>query len=160
MISRRDHTAKRKSLEELTHGFEEITFPLVAGINNSSDPPSIKLVKIDSKVPLVSFLREHSWPIKEVPLEITIGYSPFSKMETPNFIIVRSNSLHNLLLGRMVVQKMGIVVSMIHGAIKFHTPRGIDSVFSTYEFDKIGKGIKSSGKYLRRISKGSSAAKT
>ncbi|GKD10366.1 hypothetical protein Tco_1190051 [Tanacetum coccineum] len=108
MISKRDHTTKRKSLEELTPGFEEITFPHVAQVNNSSDPviikakilgrqvnrvymdsgssceviyehsflklkPSIKSLRVDSKVPLVSFSGYHSWPIREVPLEITIG---------------------------------------------------------------------------------------
>ncbi|GJQ98491.1 reverse transcriptase domain-containing protein [Tanacetum coccineum] len=142
MISRRDHTTKRKSLEELTPGFGEITFPLVAGVNNSSDPviikakisgrqvnrvdmdnensceviyehyflelkPSIKTLRLDSKVSLVGFSGEHSWPIKEVPLEITIGDSPFSKTETLNFVIVRSNSPDNILLGRTTMQKIG-----------------------------------------------------
>ncbi|GJZ47999.1 reverse transcriptase domain-containing protein [Tanacetum coccineum] len=37
---------------------------------------------------------------------------------------------------------MGIVVSTIHGAIKFHTPRGIGTVFSTYEPDKVGERVK------------------
>nr|GEZ10329.1 hypothetical protein [Tanacetum cinerariifolium] len=115
---------KRKLLEELTLGFREITFPLVAGVNNSFDPviikakifrrqvnqvymdsgssceviyehcflklkPSIKSLRVDSKVPLVGFLREHSWPIREVPLEITIGDSPFSRTDTLIFIIIR-----------------------------------------------------------------------
>ncbi|GKC21346.1 hypothetical protein Tco_1023496 [Tanacetum coccineum] len=34
--------------------------------------PSIKASKVNSKVPLVEFLGEHTWPIGEVPLEITI----------------------------------------------------------------------------------------
>ncbi|GJR40956.1 hypothetical protein Tco_1216640 [Tanacetum coccineum] len=128
MINKRDHTTNRKSLEELTHGFGEITFPPVAQVNNSSDPviikakilgrqvnrvymdsgssceviyehsflkqkPSIKSLRVDSKVPLVSFSGFHSWPIGEVPLEITIGDSPFSKMETLNFIIVRTRNI-------------------------------------------------------------------
>ncbi|GKG03355.1 hypothetical protein Tco_0310991, partial [Tanacetum coccineum] len=95
--------------------------------------PSIKASKVDSKVPLVGFSGEHSWPIGEVPLEITIGDAPFYRTETLNFVIVRSNSPHNLVLGRTKMQKMGIVVSTIHGAIKFHTTRGISTVFSMYE---------------------------
>ncbi|GKD16161.1 hypothetical protein Tco_1205319 [Tanacetum coccineum] len=35
---------------------------------------------------------------------------------------------------------MGIVVSTIHGAIKFHTAKGIGTVFSTHEPNKIKKG--------------------
>ncbi|GJT24217.1 reverse transcriptase domain-containing protein [Tanacetum coccineum] len=37
---------------------------------------------------------------------------------------------------------MGIIVSMIYRAIKFYTPRGIGTIFSTYEPDKIGEGQK------------------
>ncbi|GJR54810.1 reverse transcriptase domain-containing protein, partial [Tanacetum coccineum] len=54
----------------------------------------------------------------------------------------RSNSLYNLLLGRTTMQKMGIVVSTIHAAIKFHTPCGIGTVFSTYEPNKVEEGQK------------------
>ncbi|GJW83446.1 reverse transcriptase domain-containing protein [Tanacetum coccineum] len=37
---------------------------------------------------------------------------------------------------------MGIVVSTIHEAIKFHTAKGIGTVFSTHESDKIKEGMK------------------
>ncbi|GJV01950.1 hypothetical protein Tco_1335519 [Tanacetum coccineum] len=35
-----------------------------------------------------------------------------------------------------------MVVSTIHGAVKFHTTQGIKTVFSTHESDKIGEGVK------------------
>ncbi|GKC92613.1 hypothetical protein Tco_1158055 [Tanacetum coccineum] len=168
---------KRKSLEELTPGFEEITFPPVARVNTSSDPviikakisgrqvnrvhmdigssceviyehcflklkPSIKSLRVDSKVSLIGFSREHSSPIGEVPLEITKGDSPFSRTKTLNFVIIRPNSSHNLLLRRTAMQKIGIVVSTIHRAIKFYTPREIGIVLSTYEFGKMREGTK------------------
>ncbi|GKB66066.1 reverse transcriptase domain-containing protein [Tanacetum coccineum] len=93
--------------------------------------PSIMSLRIDSKTPLVGFSGEHSWPLGEVPLEITIGDSPYARTEILNFVIVRYNSPHNLLLGRNAMQRMGIVVSTIHEAIKFHTPRGIGTLFLT-----------------------------
>ncbi|GJS03100.1 reverse transcriptase domain-containing protein [Tanacetum coccineum] len=37
---------------------------------------------------------------------------------------------------------MGMVVSTIHRAVKFHTTQGIGTVFSTHESDKIGEGVK------------------
>ncbi|GJW24892.1 reverse transcriptase domain-containing protein [Tanacetum coccineum] len=37
---------------------------------------------------------------------------------------------------------MGIVVSTIHASVKFHTPCGIGTVFSTYKPNKIEKGQK------------------
>ncbi|GJR33608.1 reverse transcriptase domain-containing protein [Tanacetum coccineum] len=104
--------------------------------------PSIKASKVNSNVPLVEFLGEHTWPIGEVPLEIMIGDAPFSRLETLNFVIVRSYSPHNLLLGRTTMQKMGIVVSTIQGAIKFHTTREIITVFSMYESEKVREGLK------------------
>ncbi|GKB56616.1 hypothetical protein Tco_0912802 [Tanacetum coccineum] len=104
--------------------------------------PSIKSLGVDSKVSLIGFSREHSSPIGEVPLEITKGDSPFSRTETLNFVIIRPNSSHNLLLRRTAMQKIGIVVSTIHRAIKFYTPREIGIVFSTYEFGKMREGTK------------------
>ncbi|GJR72985.1 reverse transcriptase domain-containing protein [Tanacetum coccineum] len=104
--------------------------------------PFILASKVDSQVPLVGFLGEKSWAIGEVLLKNTIGEAPLSRSETLNFVIVRSNSPYDMLLGRIAMQKIGMVVSTIHGAVKFHTTQGIETVFSTYESDKIGKGVK------------------
>ncbi|GJW61308.1 reverse transcriptase domain-containing protein [Tanacetum coccineum] len=71
-----------------------------------------------------------------------IGDSLFTRRETLNFVIVRSDSPYNMLLGMTAMQKMGIVVSTIHGAIKFHTAKGIGTVFSTHESNKIKEGMK------------------
>ncbi|GJR25044.1 hypothetical protein Tco_0973571 [Tanacetum coccineum] len=68
-----------------------------------------------------------------------IGESPYTKTKTLNFVIVRSDSPHNLLIGRIGMQKMGIVVSRIHVTVKFHTPYGIGTVSSTYESNKVEK---------------------
>nr|GEU91844.1 hypothetical protein [Tanacetum cinerariifolium] len=106
MINKEDHTPKRKSMEEPVAGLGEITFPLS--------------LKVDSKVPLIGFSREHSYPLGKVPLVITIG----------------------------------IVVSTIHGSIKFHTPRGIGTVFSTYEPDKICEGQKKLRESPLEVTKG------
>ncbi|GKA78902.1 hypothetical protein Tco_0785439 [Tanacetum coccineum] len=46
---------------------------------------------------------------------------------------------------RTVMQKMGIVVSMIHGAIKFHTKKGIGTILSA---DEIDEGTKRARKIL------------
>ncbi|GKA72070.1 reverse transcriptase domain-containing protein [Tanacetum coccineum] len=136
MISSQDQTQKRKSAEEPINGLGEITFPPVLDIKNSSDPvlkPALQSLRVDSWVPLVGFSREHSWPLGEVPLEITIGDGSLIRTEVLNFVIIWSNSPHNLLLGRTTMQRMGIVVSTIHGKIKFHIPKGIGTVLSTYD---------------------------
>ncbi|GJR74151.1 reverse transcriptase domain-containing protein [Tanacetum coccineum] len=68
--------------------------------------PSIQATMVDLKTRLVGFSGERSWSIGEVPLEITIGDAPLSRTETLNFVIVRSDSLHNMLLGRTAMQRM------------------------------------------------------
>ena len=109
--------------------------------------PSIRSKRVDSKIPLVGFSGEHSWPLGEVPLEITISEGRLKRTETLTFVIVRSASPFNLLIGRTAMQKMGIVVSTIHAAIKFQTAYGIGTVLSSYNERKtqdLGKKIKES----------------
>ncbi|GJY57480.1 hypothetical protein Tco_0456595 [Tanacetum coccineum] len=91
--------------------------------------PSIRSLRVDSNTPLVGFLGEESWPLGEVPLEVTIREGPLTITKTLTFVIVKSNSPHNLLLGRTTVQEMWIVVSTVHGAIKFHTPNDVGTIF-------------------------------
>ncbi|GJS20948.1 reverse transcriptase domain-containing protein [Tanacetum coccineum] len=98
--------------------------------------PSIRSLRVDSNTFLVGFSEEQSWPLGEIPLEITIGEGPIAVTKTLTFVIVKSDSPHNLLLGRTAMQQMGIVVSAVHGAIKFHTPRGIGTIFSEYNSQK------------------------
>ncbi|GJW29235.1 reverse transcriptase domain-containing protein [Tanacetum coccineum] len=85
---------------------------------------------------------EKSWSIGKIPLEITIGDPPLTRKETLNFAIIKSDSPYNMLLGRTAMQKMGFVVSTFHGAIEFHTTKGIGTVFLTYESDKVKEGMK------------------
>ncbi|GKA79826.1 hypothetical protein Tco_0786422 [Tanacetum coccineum] len=145
IINRKGHSLKKRPVEEDHNDVGEITFPPLSK-TSSADPviikayisgrklkPSIRSLQVDSNIPLVGFSGEHSWPLGEVPLEITIGEGPLTRTKTLNFVIVRSDSPHNLLLGRTAMQQMGIVVSTIHGAIKFHTPRGIGTILLEYK---------------------------
>ncbi|GJY24924.1 reverse transcriptase domain-containing protein [Tanacetum coccineum] len=50
---------------------------------------SIRALRLDSKIPLIGFLGEHSWPLGEVPLEGIVWESPYTRTETLNFVIVR-----------------------------------------------------------------------
>nr|GEV78608.1 hypothetical protein [Tanacetum cinerariifolium] len=45
--------------------------------------PSIRSLRVDSKIPLVGFSREHSWPLEDIILEITVGESPYTRTENP-----------------------------------------------------------------------------
>ncbi|GJS86803.1 reverse transcriptase domain-containing protein [Tanacetum coccineum] len=39
---------------------------------------SIRSLRVDSNTPLIGFLGEQSWPLREIPLEITIGEGPIT----------------------------------------------------------------------------------
>ncbi|GKF17854.1 hypothetical protein Tco_0062772, partial [Tanacetum coccineum] len=128
MIRKDESYMKNNVLEGFTSEGKEITFPS-RGSNSSA------LVIIKAKI----FGSESSG---EIPLEIIIGDAPLARKETLNFVIAKSNLPYNILLGRTSMQKMVIIVSTIHGAIQFHTTKGIGTVFSTYESDKVKEGMK------------------
>nr|GEV11772.1 hypothetical protein [Tanacetum cinerariifolium] len=115
--------------------------------------PTIKATKGELHTPLVGFSGELSWSIGEVPLEITIGDALLLRRETLNFVIVRFDSSHNMLLGRTAMQRMGIAVSIIYDAIKFHTQKGFRTVLSA---DETNEGTKRARKILATNEEGSS----
>ncbi|GJR76240.1 hypothetical protein Tco_0088605 [Tanacetum coccineum] len=145
MINQEEACTRNSISKSPTFEGREITLPPVTKGSNS-----LALVVIKAKIFERGVGRVHmdsgssceSWAIGEVLLEITISDAPFSRSENLNFIIVRSNSPYNMLLGRTTMQKIGMVVSIIHGAVKFHTTQGIRIVFSTHESKKIGEGVK------------------
>ncbi|GJU37509.1 hypothetical protein Tco_1185863 [Tanacetum coccineum] len=89
MVNRESRTTKRKYVEEPVNGIGEITFPLFQVLII----PPIQSFREDSKIPLVGFSGEHSWPLGEVPLEVTIGERPHTRIKTLNFIIVSKRSV-------------------------------------------------------------------
>ncbi|GJY57795.1 reverse transcriptase domain-containing protein [Tanacetum coccineum] len=114
MIRRRSYNPRKRPVEGNNSEVREITFPPLQNIS-SADPVVIKSYVSGRQVN-----------------RITIGEGPLTTTKILNFVIVGSNSPHNIILGRTTMQQIGIVVSTIHGALKFHTPQGIGTVFSQY----------------------------
>ncbi|GJU79019.1 hypothetical protein Tco_1276089 [Tanacetum coccineum] len=138
MIRRESYSPRKRSVEGNNGEIGEIVFLPLRNIKYA-DPVIIKAYvsgrqvnKVDLKIPLVGFLGEKSLPLGEVPLEITIGEGPLTTTKILNFVIVGSNSPHNIILRRTAMQQIGIVVSTIYRAIKFYMPQGIDIVLSQY----------------------------
>ncbi|XP_071688391.1 uncharacterized protein [Rutidosis leptorrhynchoides] len=104
--------------------------------------PTIRARLGAPRVPLVGFSGERCWPIGEIDLDFTIGEPPLARTETIDFVVVRANSPHNILLGRVAMKKMGIIVSTVHQMVKFHTHEGIGTLASTYDRNKVIFAIK------------------
>ncbi|GJV73425.1 reverse transcriptase domain-containing protein [Tanacetum coccineum] len=116
----------------------EIAFP--SPPTNYSSQLLITVI-IEAK-PLYNGGEKESWAIGEVYYGDHDSEAPLSSMRLQLLSdIVRSNSPYNMLLRRTTMQKMGMVVFTIHGAVKFHTTQGIRTMFSTHESDKIN-GVK------------------
>ena len=94
--------------------------------------PSIRSQRVESKIPLVGFSGERSWPLGEIPLEVTLGEGTLIRTKILNFVIVRSKSPYNMLIGRTAMQKMGNVVSTVHATVKFQAMHGVGTIFSSY----------------------------
>lgn len=92
--------------------------------------PSIRSKRVEPRIPLVGFSGERSWPLGEVPLEVIFGEGSFTRTET--LTLLRSKSPYNLLIGRTAMQKMGMVVSTVHSAVKFQTEHGIRTILSSH----------------------------
>ncbi|GJX75619.1 hypothetical protein Tco_0322430 [Tanacetum coccineum] len=78
--------------------------------------PSTGSIQVDSNTPLVGFLGEQSWPLGEIPLEVTIGEGPIAVTKTLTFKIVKSDSLHNLLLGRTAID--AVIVRLLYEVLQ------------------------------------------
>ncbi|XP_071741440.1 uncharacterized protein [Rutidosis leptorrhynchoides] len=110
--------------------------------------PSIRARLGAPRVPLVGFSGERCWPIGEIDLDFTIGEPPLTRTETIDFVVVRANFPHNILLGRVAMKKIGIIVLTVHQMVKFHTHEGIGTLTSTYDKDKVILAIKETMKDL------------
>ncbi|GJX89000.1 reverse transcriptase domain-containing protein [Tanacetum coccineum] len=142
VISRESHIPKRKSVEELVNEIGEITFPLVSGSSSSFDHVIIKIHIFGRQVNRAYMDSDSS--CKVIYEHCFLKLKPSIKVLRVDLKTSLVVSLENILglSKRTAMQKMGIVVSTIHPAIKFHTPCGIGTVPSTYESNNVEEGQK------------------
>ncbi|GJX56562.1 reverse transcriptase domain-containing protein [Tanacetum coccineum] len=65
------------------------------------------------------------WPLGQISLLVKIGYDEHSTSAWMNFVIVRSSSPYNGIIGRPGVRKIQSVSSTAHGMLKFPIAGGI-----------------------------------
>ncbi|GJU21266.1 reverse transcriptase domain-containing protein [Tanacetum coccineum] len=93
--------------------------------------PEIKNQMVLAKTSLTSFSGETIWPLGQLRLLVTIGDPDHSTEAWMNFMIVRSLSPYNGIIGRPGIREIQAVPSTAHGMLKFLVDGGIVTIRST-----------------------------
>nr|GEY43446.1 reverse transcriptase domain-containing protein [Tanacetum cinerariifolium] len=93
--------------------------------------PEIKNQLIPTNTPLVGFNREIIWPLGQISLLVKIGDEEHSTSAWMNFMVVRSPSLYNGIIGRLKVRKIQAIPYTAHEMIKFPVAGGIVTLRSS-----------------------------
>ncbi|GKG50602.1 hypothetical protein Tco_0521702 [Tanacetum coccineum] len=74
---------------------------------------------VPATTPLVEFSREIIWPLGQISLLVKIGDEEYSTSAWMNFMVVRSPSPYNGIIGRPGVRRIQAVLSTTHRMLKF-----------------------------------------
>ncbi|GJY80656.1 reverse transcriptase domain-containing protein, partial [Tanacetum coccineum] len=80
--------------------------------------PDIKNQLMPATTPLIGFSGEIIWPIGQIQLLVKIGDEEHSASAWMNFVVVRSPSPYNRIIGRPGVRKLQAVPLTAHGRLK------------------------------------------
>ncbi|GKA53489.1 reverse transcriptase domain-containing protein [Tanacetum coccineum] len=86
---------------------------------------------VSTMTSLIGFSRETIWPLGQLRLLVTIGDVDHSTRAWMNFMIVRSMSPYNGIIGRSGIREIQAVPSTAHGMLKFPVDGGIVTIYST-----------------------------
>ncbi|GKB49212.1 hypothetical protein Tco_0899965 [Tanacetum coccineum] len=115
---------KAKS-DKTEHGMEK------RGKAKVKSKPKSQTVKVrvnSAKTPLVGFSGEVSYPIGTINLNVTMGEPKRLRTIPMEFVVIKSHSSYNVILGRTGLRSLGAVASTIQSMIKFPTANGIATV--------------------------------
>ncbi|GJT06044.1 hypothetical protein Tco_0840506, partial [Tanacetum coccineum] len=93
--------------------------------------PEVRSQMVLAATPLVGFSGEIIWPMGQISLLVKIGDKEHSTLTWMNFMVVRSPSPYNGIIGRLGVRIIRAVQSMAHGMLKFPVTGGIVTVRSS-----------------------------
>ncbi|GJR75465.1 reverse transcriptase domain-containing protein [Tanacetum coccineum] len=93
--------------------------------------PEIKSQMVPATTSLTGFSGETIWPLGQLRLLVTIGDAYHATKAWMNFMIVRSLSPYNGIIGRPGIREIQAVPSTTHGMLKFPADGGIVTIRST-----------------------------
>ncbi|GKB44691.1 hypothetical protein Tco_0889633 [Tanacetum coccineum] len=133
---------QRITRQKTTHSFsadQEISFSTL-GEDSGQETPIVIEAKtlsknknhmIPSTTPLLGLSGEISWPLGQISLMVTLGDEEHSASALMNFMVVRSPSPYNGIIGRPGLRKIQVVPSTAYGMLKFPVEGGITTIRST-----------------------------
>ncbi|GKA35814.1 reverse transcriptase domain-containing protein [Tanacetum coccineum] len=87
--------------------------------------PEVKSQMIPATAPLIGFSGEIIWPMRQILFPVKIRDVEHFTSIWMNFVVVRSSSPYNGIIGRPGVRKIQAVLSTAHGMLKFLVLGGI-----------------------------------
>ncbi|GKD73092.1 hypothetical protein Tco_1331374 [Tanacetum coccineum] len=127
----RGYTSRKRPREQAEKWLDnEISFPSTP-VCQLVDSPIILEALIEgfllkeSRTPLVGFSGEVSYPIGTINLNVTMGEPKRLRTIPMEFVVIKSHSSYNVILGRTGLRSLGAVASTIQSMIKFPTANGI-----------------------------------
>ncbi|GJX58844.1 hypothetical protein Tco_0290234 [Tanacetum coccineum] len=93
--------------------------------------PEIRKQLIPATTPLNGFNGKLIWPMGKIQLLVKIGDEEHSASSWMNFMVVRSSSLYNGIIGRLGVRKLQAVPSTAHGMLKILVEGGVITIKSS-----------------------------
>nr|GEV68495.1 hypothetical protein [Tanacetum cinerariifolium] len=93
--------------------------------------PEIKSQMVSATTSLTGFSGETIWPLGQLRLLVIIGDANHSTRAWMNFMIVRSLSPYNGIIGRPRIREIQAVPSTVHEMLKFPVEGGIVTIRST-----------------------------
>ncbi|GJS73102.1 reverse transcriptase domain-containing protein [Tanacetum coccineum] len=93
--------------------------------------PEIRSKMVPPTTYLTGFSRETIWPLGQISLLVKIGDEEHSTSAWMNFMVIRSPSQHNGIIGRTGIRKIRAVPSTAHGMLKFLVKGGTVTIRSS-----------------------------
>ncbi|GJT36916.1 reverse transcriptase domain-containing protein [Tanacetum coccineum] len=93
--------------------------------------PEVRSQMIPATTSLIGLSGETIWPIGQISLLVKIGDEEHSTSAWMNFMVIRSPSQHNGIIGRTGIRKIYAVPSTAHGMLKFPVKGGTVTIRSS-----------------------------
>nr|GFA70314.1 reverse transcriptase domain-containing protein [Tanacetum cinerariifolium] len=93
--------------------------------------PEVKSQLNPAKTSLTGFSEEKIWPIGQIRLLVIVGNEEHSTRTWMTFMVIRSPSPYNGIIGRPGISAMRAVPSTAHGMLKFPVDGGIVTIYNT-----------------------------